>query len=286
MLISVIIPVYRDLPRLKNCLYALANQKDFSFQDVEVIIVNNDASDLFELEDSYPFSLKLIVQEIPGSYAARNKGLEIASGESFLFTDSDCIPSTNWLSTAKKLLENTESDLIAGSIDLFAKEENRYVRFDQTFAFPNEYYVKEEKFGVTANLLVRKSVIEAVGSFNTQLLTGGDSEFCNRAINAGFKIAYHKELNISHPARASWDELKVKAIRFGGRLPKGSNQLMVLLKLIGKFRVRLSDVKYISGLPEVNLSQKFDFFQIRQKLRWVEAEESLRVFFGKKPGRK
>lgn len=284
MLISVIIPLYQDWDRLSLCLLALKDQTA-DFSDFEVIVVNNDPTDDTQIENSYPFPIKFTSQSISGSYAARNKGLELAQGMGLLFTDSDCIPDINWVETAITLLKTSSADLIAGQIKLFSEVDNRYVRFDKALAFPNENYVKEQGFGVTANLLVKKSVFESIGEFDFKLMTGGDSEFCNRAVNAGFQIEYYKKLIVSHPARSSWNQLKNKAIRFGGRLPSARNPVMKTFKLAGKFRVRMDDITQIYNLKDISLLHKTDILLIKQRLRWVEAWESVRVSMGKKPGR-
>jgi len=285
IIISVIIPVFKDWKRLLLCLEALESQKGAESK-FEVIVINNDAADSYIPTQSFSFPLKFLKEFTPGSYAARNMGLSNAEGNALLFTDSDCIPATDWISQGLRLLKETSADLIAGSIELFSQEDNKYVQFEKSFAFPNEKYVKEQNFGVTANLLVRKSVFDIVGGFNRKLLTGGDSEFCNRSIKAGFKIEFHKELKVSHPARSTWKELKIKAIRFGGRLPKDKNKYIKFLKVLGKFRIRIDDIYEISNLPKPSVRQKIDLFFINQSLRWVEAKESLLVFFGKKAGRK
>ncbi|MBB6327749.1 GT2 family glycosyltransferase [Algoriphagus iocasae] len=283
--ISVIIPLYKDWERLGFCLQALENQ-DSPEVEFEVIIVNNDPNDTKELDINYSFPIRYLKEIIPGSYAARNKGISVAKGDAYIFTDSDCIPSSNWIKTSVFLLNSYSTDIFAGSIKLFSEIDNRYVRFEKVFAFPNEKYVNDENFGVTANLLVRKSVLEKIGGFNTKLLTGGDSEFCNRAVKEGFKIAYFNDLQVSHPARSSWKELRVKAKRFGGRLPSGGNKTIIFLKLIGKFRIRLKDIQEISKIQDNGFFQKLDYFLIKQNLRWVEAKESIFVFLGKKAGRK
>jgi GT2 family glycosyltransferase len=284
MLISVIIPLYKDWDRLLLCLEALKIQTA-DFLDFEVIIVNNDPYDEMHLENNYPFMTKFTSQSISGSYAARNKGLKLASGNGLLFTDSDCIPRENWIQTAISLLNTSSGDLIAGQIKLFSDLDNRYVRFDTALGFPNENYVKKHNFGVTANLLVRKSVFDDVGEFDPKLLTGGDAEFCHRAVKAGWLIEYRKELIVSHPARSSWFQLKNKSVRFGGRLPSASNSVLKTLKLVGKFRIRIDDVSQIYNLKTKSISQRVEIFLLKQQLRWVEACESVRVAMGKKPGR-
>ncbi len=283
--ISVIIPVFKDWDRLILCLDALNEQKNAE-SNFEVIVVNNDPSDSSRPSQDFSFPIKFLNEHTPGSYAARNKGLSEAIGSALLFTDSDCIPTPDWIFQAMKSLENQERDLFAGSIELFSPVENRYVRFENAFAFPNATYVSANNFGVTANLLVKKKVFDQIGEFDAGLFTGGDFEFCNRAAKAGFKIEYNPRMIVKHPARTSWDELQVKAIRFGGRLPKEGSSFIAVLKLLGKFRIQLKDIKEIQQVQGIRLSDKADFFLIKQQLRWVEAMESLRVFMGKKPGRK
>lgn len=283
--ISVIIPVFKDWARLKLCLNALNAQKDSAFT-FEVLVVNNDPTDSHFPSDTYSFPVEYLKQDIPGSYSARNKGLSQATGNAYLFTDSDCIPAFDWIYQATKLLQEGAADIFAGSIELFSHLDNKYVRLEKAFAFPNSTYVSKYNFGVTANLLVKKEVFESVGEFNATLFTGGDSEFCNRAVDAGFKIQYCPNLKISHPARSSWAELRVRAIRFGGRLPKDKSKFIVALKLLGKFRIQWKDIAEINSLTDVNALEKLKLLGIRQQLRWVEAIESFSVFMGKKPGRK
>lgn len=277
--------MFKDWDRLKLCLNVLNKQEKIT-DSFEVLVVNNDPSDHHIPTDTYSFPIKYLNQTIPGSYSARNKGISHATGNAYLFTDSDCIPALDWIYQAANLLENNAVELFAGSIELFSHLDNKYVRIEKAFAFPNLTYVSKYNFGVTANLLVKKEVVDSVGYFNADLFTGGDSEFCNRAVDAGFRIQYFPMLKIAHPARSSWEQMRLRAVRFGGRLPKDESKFIVTLKLLGKFRIQWKDLTEIYNLEDVSNSDKLKFFGIRQKLRWVEAVESMRVFMGKKPGRK
>lgn len=282
--ISVIIPVYQDWGRLLLCLDKLKNQI-IDFQLFEVIVVNNESQQIAPNWDVLPFQVRLIHQQLPGSYSARNKAIQCAQGDAYLFTDSDCLPDNYWIAQAIDLLERSQASLFAGKIGIYSETDNIFVRFEKAFAFPNEKYVLEENFGVTANLLVRRDVFNKVGDFNSQMMTGGDSEFCNRAVGLGFQIEYAPSLLVMHPARVSWREFKKKAIRFGGRMPKGNSKGIVFLKVLGKFRIRISDHSAIWSLKGVSLQDRVGFSIIKQGLRWVEASESIRVLAGKRPGR-
>ncbi|MEI8649080.1 glycosyltransferase family A protein [Paraglaciecola sp. Hal342] len=84
--VSVIIPVYNDIVRVEACLTSLENQ-DYPRDRFEVIVVDNGSSDgtydaLQKVALSYAAQQSLIITQcmIPGSYAARNHGLTMATG--------------------------------------------------------------------------------------------------------------------------------------------------------------------------------------------------------------
>lgn len=88
--ISIIVPVYNVEPWLRTCLDSILAQ---SFTDFEAICVNdgspdNSAAILKEYAEK-DSRIKVITQANGGLSAARNTGLEQASGEFIYFLDSD-----------------------------------------------------------------------------------------------------------------------------------------------------------------------------------------------------
>lgn len=88
--ISIIIPIYNVEKYLTVCIDSLMNQGDLR---MEIILVNDGSTDLSgEIADEYAKKeerIKVIHQENGGASAARNTGLDIASGEYIAFLDSD-----------------------------------------------------------------------------------------------------------------------------------------------------------------------------------------------------
>ncbi len=89
-LISVIVPVYNTETYLEKCLGSLVRQ---SYENIEIVAVNDGSTDgslaileRFALNDS---RIKVICTENGGLSAARNKGLDAASGDWLMFVDSD-----------------------------------------------------------------------------------------------------------------------------------------------------------------------------------------------------
>lgn len=88
--ISVIIPVYNVEKYLERCLDSVLNQ---SFHDIEVICVDDGSTDSSsEILDRYAVKdtrIRVIHQENRGIAAARNVGLDAATGRYISFLDSD-----------------------------------------------------------------------------------------------------------------------------------------------------------------------------------------------------
>ena len=90
MVISIITPVYKVEAYLPRCVDSILNQ---SFQDFELILVDDGSPDQsgmicdrFAEEDN---RIRVIHQVNGGAAAARNTGLDAASGEWITFVDSD-----------------------------------------------------------------------------------------------------------------------------------------------------------------------------------------------------
>ena len=88
--ISVIIPINNAEKYLSECLESVINQ---SFQDIEIICINDGSTDKSEqIIKEYTLKDKRILlynQKKLGAGPARDKGIEISKGEYISFIDSD-----------------------------------------------------------------------------------------------------------------------------------------------------------------------------------------------------
>ena len=218
---SIIIPVFRDLERLKSCLARIREVSQPGF-DFEVIVVNNDPEiPVLGLDtNQYSYSLKEIHEPIPGSYAARNKGITQAKGEILAFTDSDCLPDRDWLKNAWDIFSKDskkEIGILTGPVSLFFKYPNTLSDaevYEKYTGFTTESYAKEGH-AITANWFSYKSVMEEFGRFNSELKSNGDSDLSGK-IAQSYKIEYSSNLIVNHPARYHRDELVNKYKRLLG----------------------------------------------------------------------
>ncbi|WP_336788249.1 glycosyltransferase family 2 protein [Paenibacillus sp. MMO-177] len=106
MRISVVIPTYKRVHSLRNCLDGLSKQQR---QPDEICIVARDTDqDTLEfLRGSLqePF-LKSVLVSVPGAVAAYNAGLKEASGDIIVITDDDTVAYPDWLARIEKHFED------------------------------------------------------------------------------------------------------------------------------------------------------------------------------------
>ena len=89
-LLSIVVPVYNGSAFLPRCLESLIGQ---TYRDIEIICVDDGSSDdSLEVLRQYADQdsrIKVIHQENAGVSAARNRGLDVATGEYVTFVDAD-----------------------------------------------------------------------------------------------------------------------------------------------------------------------------------------------------
>ena len=112
--ITIIIPVYNVEDYLKRCLNTVVAQ---SYKNLEIILVDDGSNDdsliickEFEAKDS---RIRVFSQTNQGVSAARNTGLDAASGEYIAFVDSDDYIHLNMFERLYSLINNYNADLSA-----------------------------------------------------------------------------------------------------------------------------------------------------------------------------
>jgi glycosyltransferase involved in cell wall biosynthesis len=219
--VSVIIPVYNDAHRLALCLTALSSQT-YPKSCYEVIVVDNGSLDNLEMVQRAFKNILFLKENRPGSYCARNRGIEAAKGEVLSFTDSDCIPAANWIeSGVRKLLSSPKCGLVAGRIKLYFKDPKKQTPvevYESIHAFDQKNMVENYHHGATANLFTYRQVIDDVGLFNADLKSGGDVEWGKRVFAHGYQQIYADDACVMHPARSEFREIYKKTTRVAGGL--------------------------------------------------------------------
>lgn len=112
-IISVIVPVYNVEKYLSKCIDSIINQ---SLTDIEIILVNDGSTDgsglicdKYALKDS---RIKVLHKSNGGLSDARNKGIEVATGEYIGFIDSDDWISKNMFEKLYNISKINNADIV------------------------------------------------------------------------------------------------------------------------------------------------------------------------------
>ncbi|MCK0770253.1 glycosyltransferase family 2 protein [Chromohalobacter canadensis] len=278
--VSIIIPTYLDQQALQCCLYALSSQT-FSFNDFEVLVVDNKSPfSPLDLVVPSEMNVRFCQEAKPGSYAARNLGIYESRGEVLAFLDADCVPENDWLAAGIWSLDSTGADLLAGCIELTYRSERLMPAecFEKAFAFRQLQNVKNG-VSVTANLFVRKQVFTQVGTFDEEMMSGGDFEWTRRATTRGNRLVYCQNAVIRHPARMTLKALCSKA----RRVSAGSRALYREKRVLDGIRrvasVFLSDIDYLRQRSDMTHRERFWALLVLVYIKVVKVRHRLTLNF-------
>ncbi|MCM2681493.1 glycosyltransferase family 2 protein [Echinimonas agarilytica] len=285
MKLSVIIPTYRDWTRLTLCLNALA-QQTFDNSQFEVIVANNDPSDMppADFLTAYAFDCQIVEAHQKGSYAARNVGAAIAKAPVLCFTDADCVPDSKWLerSFTQFSQPNSNTLLLSGDVVMFSEYRPDYqYNFAESYDFffgINQKEYAARKVACTANLIMHMDVFNRVDGFNAELFSGGDVDFCSRAVNAGARFEFDDTCFVKHPLRDTFKALTIKSRRvIGARIKRQG-----YAKSIGTLLPPLYRIYKISGVSTVPWSLRLKGIASTFVIKVAQISEYLALLFGLK----
>jgi len=215
MKLSVIVATYNRKHELEE-LFASFSQQTLSPEQFEVIIVDDgstDGTDQFiqELKSTLPFSIQYHYQENKGPGTARTLGMQEATGDVFIFIDSDCIAPPHYLQTIKGTFEKTEIDAFGGpdkSAEAFSAWD-KAVNYTMTSFMTTgglrgssgkklaRYYPRSFNMGL------RREVFEKIGGFGSIYHYGEDIEFSHRILESGATVEYLDDAYVYHKRRST-----------------------------------------------------------------------------------
>jgi O-antigen biosynthesis protein len=217
--LSVIIVNYNMKALVSECLASLDKlQTDVSF---EVIFIDNISSDgsVEAVRKSFPWVSVVANTENAGFAKACNQGVALAQGDYILFLNPDTEMPPGTLDKMIDFFTRNPKAGILGcrTVNTDGSEEPcvyRYPTLARTYIdtfylgkWLGGYEVKPGALNGDAEVevicgacfLIRRSVIEHVGSFDEEFwMYGEDVELCYRAAKAGWKIFYLNSISVIH----------------------------------------------------------------------------------------
>lgn len=166
-LISIIVPIYKVEPYLRNCLDSIVNQ---TYANLEIILVNDGSPDNCpQICEEYASKDKRIVvihKRNGGLSDARNAGLDICKGNFIYFLDGDDYLGKEVISCLYNLIQAKENIAIAiGYFTAVSGNESKPYRKDWIFKkphfiesndFANRMLMEKSNFAATAKLYRRE----------------------------------------------------------------------------------------------------------------------------------
>ena len=201
---SVVIPTYNRKPILEKCLRALEHQQlrdDSVVRGYEVVLVDDGSTDgtlewLESHKSEFPH-VRSHSQDHMGPAAARNLGVEKATGDTIIFIDSDLVVTEHFLQAHADALVQGGQQL--GSVSGAAPEEPRLFtygavintcNFDNPTSEPYKLTDFSAAYFATGNVAIARKWLEKAGLFDTrfQLYGWEDLELGVRLKQLGLKL--------------------------------------------------------------------------------------------------
>ncbi|MEI6181267.1 MAG: exopolysaccharide biosynthesis glycosyltransferase EpsD [Chloroflexales bacterium] len=212
-LVSVIIPTYNRLPRLKQVLAALERQ-DYPRDQFNVVVISDgstDGTDDYVQRLVTPLDLVFAPQANQGPAAARNYGIRCASGEYILFIDDDIIPAPGLL-TEHMRLHATEEQLVVLGPMLTPTDFtlSPWVAWEQAMLYKQYTAMQLGRWAPTARQfytgntsLARKHLL-AVGGFDERFRRAEDVELAYRLDKLDLRFIFNAQAIGYHYAERSF----------------------------------------------------------------------------------
>lgn len=176
--VSVVIPTYNRLMLLGELIEALSRQ---TFQDFEVIIVNDAGESVDILKEVYP-NLSIIIVEMEENSKhvhARNQALERASGELIMLIDDDDLIVPTHMETMVNAIQGY--DLVYSDVEIVHFQVENGVRTPANrFMFAYEMNLEAmKKFStfVSSGSLYRREIHNDLGLFDPDVHNYWDWDF-------------------------------------------------------------------------------------------------------------
>jgi len=216
-LVSIIIPAYRAAAFIGRALDSVFAQ---TFNDYEVIVINDGSPDSAELErvlTGYAERINLCNQRNGGPAAARNAGIAKAKGQFIAFLDADDYWYPNYLAAQMACIDaDPMLDLVYADA-LFVGDSALAGRTFMDATPSNGEVTLESLLDATCTIVlsgvvVRKQTILDAGLFDEQFRFAEDYDLWLRVAKGNAKLIYQREVllcKLLHAESLSADHIKL-----------------------------------------------------------------------------
>jgi GT2 family glycosyltransferase len=249
--VSVVVPTYNRLDRLQRVLAGLERQT-VEPDGFEVIVVSDgsaDGTNDYLLGVKTPLHLQPLIQENQGVAAARNHGIDRATGEIILFIDDDVVPAPQLMAEHLRThAAHGDSVIVLGPMltpDDF--DMAPWVRWEQAMLAKqyNDMIIGRweptaRQFYTGNTSLARRHLLD-VGGFDPAFRRAEDVEMAYRLAQRGLRFVFNPEaIGYHHAERSfqSWLEIPYAYGRNDVIFTRDKGQVWLLPMILGEFHSR------------------------------------------------
>lgn len=223
--VSVIIPTYNRIARIKRVVEALERQT-YPREAFEIIVVSDgstDGTDDFLRSIAALGRLKPIFQPNGGPAVARNTGIRAAIGDLIVFIDDDVVPAPGFL-RAHVEIHGAASREVAAIGPLLTPTDVRlspWIEWEQAMLEKQYEAMAEGKWCPTArqfytgNASIKRELLVAVGGFDEKFRRAEDVELAYRLAERGIGFIFSLEPAAYHYAERSFASWMATARAYG-----------------------------------------------------------------------
>lgn len=196
---TVIVPAYNSANTINDCLNSLIHQS-INKEDYEVIVIDDGSTDnTGDIVKRFP--VKYVLQLNQGPAAARNHGAREAAGTIILFTDSDCVPASNWIEEMVRPFEVSGIAAVKGAYR--TSQRSFAARFAQ-IEFEERFEILKRAESIdmvdTYSAAFRREIFWQEGGFDESFPSANneDTDLSYKLSSAGRKMVFNPKAIVRH----------------------------------------------------------------------------------------
>jgi GT2 family glycosyltransferase len=277
--LTIVVPTRDRADFLDRCLRSLRNA--VRPQD-ELIVADSASSDPRVRDVAEAHGVKYVRCDVPGASLARNTGWRMATNQYVAFIDDDVRVLPGW---AQAIIDcfaaYPDASFVSGKVDTPMGEDPLrgapFLLHTEPCWIHSEYH---DDPGHSANLTVRRTILERLGGFDEELGAGArfraaeDKDLFDRMFAAGLRGRYAPDAEVLH---LDWRDRR-ETLRMNWTYGLGTGARIIKLLKSDRTRARriIHDTLWGWGLREV-------YRAVRRRYKWmflVTAIRTLGMFLG------
>ena len=244
--LSFVVPAYNEELYLGKCLDSMVREIAATNHDAEIVVVNNASTDNTRaIAASYP-SVVVVDEPRKGIVKARDAGYRAAKGDLIANIDADNMLPTGWLDKVfEEFSGNDRLVALSGPLVyydlswLYRLQTKTFYVFGYVTYLINHFVLRKGGMLQGGNFIVKRSALEAIGGFNTDIdFYGEDTDIARRMQEAGrIKFTFRLPM-FSSGRRMAKEGLVATGLRYA------VNYMWILL-FKKPFHTKSTDIRFV-----------------------------------------